>query len=55
MDLLAALSEKEGAIGRFEALAFSKRKEFVRQVDDAKTQKTRLRRIANVVTQMSGV
>ncbi|WP_216855919.1 YdeI/OmpD-associated family protein [Paenibacillus qinlingensis] len=54
-DLHTALSEQDGAVERFEALAFSKRKEFVRQVEDAKTQETRLRRIANVVTQMSGV
>ncbi|OAS15494.1 YdeI/OmpD-associated family protein [Paenibacillus oryzisoli] len=52
-DLHSALSEVEGAVQRFEALAFSKRKEFVRQVEDAKTPETRLRRIANVVTQMS--
>lgn len=54
VDLLAALSEQAGAAERFEALAFSKRKEFVRQVEDAKTEETRLRRIANIVTQMSG-
>ncbi|CAH1218496.1 hypothetical protein PAECIP111891_04735 [Paenibacillus allorhizoplanae] len=54
-DLQSALSEVEGAVERFGALAFSKRKEFVRQVEDAKTQETRLRRIASVVTQISGV
>ncbi|OCT16131.1 hypothetical protein A8709_01400 [Paenibacillus pectinilyticus] len=51
-DLQSALSEQDGAVQKFEALAFSKRKEFVRQVEDAKTQDTRLRRIANIVTQM---
>jgi uncharacterized protein YdeI (YjbR/CyaY-like superfamily) len=30
-------------------LAYSKRKEFVRQVEEAKTQETRERRIAKVV------
>ena len=54
-DLQSALSEAEGAAQRFEALAYSKRKEFVRQVEDAKTQETRLRRITNVVTQMSSI
>lgn len=52
-DLLAALAEKAGALQIFEALAFSKRKEFVRQVEEAKTTETRQRRIANVVTKMS--
>jgi hypothetical protein len=52
-DLLAALTEKAGALQIFEALAFSKRKEFVRQVEEAKTTETRQRRIANVVTKMS--
>ncbi|MDQ0903346.1 MULTISPECIES: YdeI/OmpD-associated family protein [unclassified Paenibacillus] len=52
-DLRAALSSQEGAIEAFEALAFSKRKEFVRQVDDAKTQDTRHRRILGIVTKLS--
>jgi uncharacterized protein YdeI (YjbR/CyaY-like superfamily) len=37
----------------FEALAFSKRKEFVRQVEDAKTQDTRERRIEKIVMSLS--
>jgi hypothetical protein len=53
-DLLRALSEKAGAKDAFEALAFSKRKEFVRQVEDAKTQETRDRRIAGIVSKMTG-
>jgi hypothetical protein len=52
-DLAAALSTKAGALATFEALAFSKRKEFVRQVNEAKTQETRERRIAKIVTQLS--
>jgi hypothetical protein len=51
-DLKAALSGKEGALAEFEALAYSKRKEFVRQVEEAKAQETRGRRIANIVAQM---
>lgn len=48
-DLAAALAAKAGARDIFDALAYSKRKEFVRQVEDAKTLETRQRRIANVV------
>jgi antitoxin component of MazEF toxin-antitoxin module len=51
-DLRAALSEKAGAIEKFDALAFSRRKEFVRQVEDAKTQETRERRIARIVAEL---
>lgn len=51
-DLAAALATKSGARGAFDALAFSKRKEFVRQVEDAKTQETRDRRIAGIVDKM---
>ncbi|QGQ99048.1 DUF1905 domain-containing protein [Paenibacillus psychroresistens] len=51
-DLRSALSAKAGAIEVFEALAFSKRKEFVRQVNDAKTQETRERRISGIVANL---
>lgn len=51
-DLRAALSEKARAVEAFEALAFSKRKEHVRQVEDAKTQETRERRISKIVAEM---
>ena len=51
-DLKAALSAKAGALEQFEALSYSKRKEFVRQVEEARAQETRNRRIANIVTQM---
>jgi hypothetical protein len=51
-DLRAALSGKEGAMAAFEALSYSKRKEFVRQVEEAKTQETRDRRISKVVEQV---
>jgi antitoxin component of MazEF toxin-antitoxin module len=53
-DLKAALVNV-GAEAAFEALAFSKRKEFVRQVEDAKTPETRARRIEKIVTQVSEV
>ncbi|MBZ0292339.1 MAG: YdeI/OmpD-associated family protein [Anaerolineae bacterium] len=52
-DLAAALAEKPGARETFDALAYSKRKEFVRQVEDAKTQETRQRRIDKIVAGMS--
>jgi len=47
-DLAAALSEA-GAKDTFDGLATSKRKEFVRQVEESKTQETRERRIAKIV------
>ena len=51
-DLASALAEKPGATAAFDALAFSKRKEFVRQVNEAKAQETRARRITNIVAQL---
>lgn len=51
-DLAAALAEQPGAREAFDALAYSKRKEFVRQVEDAKTQETRQRRIDKIVASM---
>lgn len=51
-DLAAALSAKPGATAAFDALAHSKRKEFVRQVEEAKAQETRERRIAKIVAQL---
>lgn len=51
-DLQAALSEKAGALEAFEALAYSKRKEFVRQVNEAKAQETRNRRITGIVDKL---
>lgn len=54
-DLAAALSQKPGAAAAFDALAFSMRKEYVRQVEDAKAQETRTRRIAGIVAKLGGV
>jgi hypothetical protein len=51
-DLAKALS-KAGVRTTFDASAPSKRKEFVRQVEEAKTQETRERRIEIIVTQLS--
>jgi hypothetical protein len=47
--LTAALAQQPGAMEAFAALAYSKRKEFVRQVNEARTQETRDRRIAGIL------
>ena len=51
-DLLAALDAKPGAVAAFEALAPSRKKEFVRQVEEAKAHETRQRRIAGIVEKL---
>jgi hypothetical protein len=51
-DLAAALAQKPGATAAFDGLAHSKRKEAVRQVEEAKTQETRERRIAGIVAKL---
>lgn len=51
-DLAAALAAKSGATEAFAALAYSARKEHVRQVEDAKTAETRTRRITNIVAKL---
>ncbi|HYP39945.1 MAG TPA: YdeI/OmpD-associated family protein [Chloroflexia bacterium] len=51
-DLKAALSEKAGATEAFGALSYTMRKEYVRQVQDAKAQATRERRIAGIVAKL---
>jgi bifunctional DNA-binding transcriptional regulator/antitoxin component of YhaV-PrlF toxin-antitoxin module len=53
-DLAAALANVPGARAAFEALAYSVRKEYVRQVESAKAQETRERRIAGIVVKLSG-
>jgi hypothetical protein len=50
--LAKALAKKKGARAAFDALSPSKRKEFARQVNEAKAQETRDRRIANIVEKM---
>jgi uncharacterized protein YdeI (YjbR/CyaY-like superfamily) len=52
-ELAQALSHKKGARETFDGLAFSKRKEFVRQVTEAKAPETRQRRIEGIVEKMS--
>jgi hypothetical protein len=51
--MAVALAEVEGATPAFDALAPSKRKDFVRQVNEAKTKETRDRRIAAIVAKLS--
>jgi hypothetical protein len=53
-DLAAALSKTGGAAAAFDALAYSVRKEHVRQVESAKAAETRSRRIAGIVEKLSG-
>jgi hypothetical protein len=52
-DLAAALANVPGARAAFDALAYSARKEYVRQVESAKAQETRERRIAGIVAKLS--
>lgn len=51
-DLAAALSAKPGAAVAFDALSYTMRKEYVRQVEEAKAQETRDRRIAGIVAKL---
>jgi hypothetical protein len=51
-ELAAALADKPGAAAAFDALPYSKRKDFARQVSEAKAQETRDRRIANILGQL---
>jgi hypothetical protein len=53
-DLAAALAAKPGARAAFDALSYSARKEYVRQVEEAKAQETRERRIAKIVAAVAG-
>jgi len=52
-DLAAALATTPGAAAAFDALAYSVRKEHVRQVESAKAVETRSRRIAMVVAKVT--
>ena len=52
-DLTAALAAQPGAMAKFEASAYSVRKEYARQVEDAKTAETRTRRIAGIVAKLT--
>ena len=52
-DLSAALDAQAGARHIFEALAPSRRRELVRQLEDAKTQETRDRRREKLLAQLA--
>lgn len=51
-DLADALARESGIRIVFDGLSYSVRKEFVRQVEDAKTQETRVRRITGIITKL---
>ncbi|GAB3686009.1 YdeI/OmpD-associated family protein [Angustibacter aerolatus] len=53
-DLLTALGAEPGLRERFDALAPSARKEAVRQLESAKAEATRQRRLAKVLDQLRG-
>lgn len=52
-DLAAALAA-QGARDRFDNLSYSRRKEYVRQVESAKAEDTRSRRIAKIAAELAG-
>jgi hypothetical protein len=52
-DLAEALAAQPGTRAKFDALAYSARKEHVRQVETAKAEDTRTRRIAKIVASLS--
>lgn len=52
-DALTKALKKSGLLKTFESLTYSKRKEFARQVSEAKTDNTRLRRIEKVIFAIS--
>ncbi|TCK27327.1 YdeI/OmpD-associated family protein [Pseudonocardia endophytica] len=51
-DLAAALDAAPGARAAYDGLSFTRRKEYARLVDDAKTDATRQRRIAKAVEEL---
>jgi hypothetical protein len=51
-DLAVALTAKPGAREAFDSLSYTMRKEHVRQVESAKAQETRTRRIAGIVEKL---
>ena len=52
LELAAELAKKPGAAAAFDSLAYSMRKEYVRQVESAKALETRQRRIAAIVAKL---
>jgi hypothetical protein len=53
LDLTAVLEGTSGTKAVFDGLSYSKRKEYVRQVEDAKTLETRNKRIATIITSLA--
>ncbi|MEV4618341.1 YdeI/OmpD-associated family protein [Asanoa sp. NPDC049573] len=53
-DLLEALDRAGGARSAFDALSYTRRKEWARLVESAKAPETRQRRIAKAVAELSG-
>lgn len=51
-DLAEAMAGQPGTRASFDAMSYSMRKEFVRQVEDAKTVETRVRRINGIVEKL---
>lgn len=51
---LAAALEAAGLTATFEALSYTNRKEFARQVTEAKAEETRERRIAGIINKLKG-
>lgn len=51
-DLAAALAGQPGATATFDALSYTLRKEYVRQVEEAKAPATRERRIAGILVKL---
>lgn len=52
-DLAVALAEAPGATEAFDRLSYTTRKEYVRQVESAKAQETRSRRIAGIAAKLA--
>ena len=52
-DYLVIALEEHALKETFDALAYSKRKEYVRQVESAKTVETRLRRLDKIIAELS--
>jgi hypothetical protein len=52
-DDLALALDNAGALAKFDALSYTNRKEYVRQVESAKAQETRERRILGIVAKLT--
>jgi hypothetical protein len=54
-DLAQALADAPGAAAAFGALSYTMQKEYARQVESAKAQETRSRRIAAILSKLGGL